>query len=212
MPRKNFKNLQGKPLYQWILDELLTLSFVQEVVINTDAQTELRSCGLEPGGAVTIRERRPELCGDEVSMNRIIEDDLSAYPDNDHFLMTHTTNPLLTRQTLERAWAEYREGVDDGLADSLFSVNRFQTRFYRANGTAVNHDPDNLIPTQDLEPWYEENSCLYIFNQDSFRKTRARIGAQPRLFETPPLESIDIDEFRDWALAEALIQYLGRSE
>ena len=53
VPRKNFKNLQGKPLYQWILDELLALPFVRDVVINTDALAELRSCGLESADAVS---------------------------------------------------------------------------------------------------------------------------------------------------------------
>ena len=47
-----------------------------------------------------------------------------------------------------------------GDADSLFTVNKIQTRFYRADTSPVNHDPDNLIQTQDLEPWFEENSCL----------------------------------------------------
>ena len=39
-----------------------------------------------------------------------------------------------------------------------------QTRFYRFDGSPVNHDPKNLIPTQNLESWYEENSnFLYIY-------------------------------------------------
>ena len=211
MPGKNFKILQGKPLFQWILDELLALPFVTEVVINTDAEAELRSAGLKDRERVRIRQRRPELCGDEVSMNRIIEDDIGAFPDTDHYLMTHTTNPLLSHETMERAWVTYIENLDKGM-DSLFTVNRFQTRFYRGDGTPVNHDPDNLIPTQDLEPWYEENSCLYIFSRQSFRKTHARIGARPSLFETPALESVDIDEPRDWEMAEALIQHRFQSQ
>jgi CMP-N-acetylneuraminic acid synthetase len=211
VPGKNFKILQGKPLFRWILDELLALPIVTEVVINTDAEAELRSAGLTDGGQVTIRQRRPELCGDEVSMNRIIEDDLEAYPDTDHFLMTHTTNPLLSRETMERAWATYIKNLDKGM-DSLFTVNRFQTRFYREDGAPVNHDPDNLIPTQDLEPWYEENSCLYIFSRQSFRKSNARIGARPSLFETPAFESVDIDEPKDWEMAEALIQHRFQSK
>jgi CMP-N-acetylneuraminic acid synthetase len=206
VPGKNFKKLHGKPLFRWILDELLAMPFLTEVVINTDAEAELRSAGLHERERATIRRRRPELCGDDVSMNRIIEDDLDAFPGADHILMTHTTNPLLTRETIARAWTTYLENRERG-SDSLFSVNRFQTRFYRDDGTPINHDPNDLIPTQDLEPWYEENSCLYIFSQESFRKTKARIGLQPTLFETPPLESVDIDEPKDWELAEALFRY-----
>ena len=57
--------------------------------------------------------------------------------------------------------------------DSLFTVDKIQTRFYRADCSPVNHDPDNLVRTQDLEPWFEENSNLYIFTRDSFAKTAA---------------------------------------
>ena len=88
-------------------------------------------------------------------------------------------------------------------------MNKFQTRFYREDGSAINHDPDNLIRTQDLEPWYEENSCLYLFSRQSFAATNARIGKRPVLFETPPLESADIDGPADWDLAELIASQLG---
>jgi CMP-N-acetylneuraminic acid synthetase len=70
----------------------------------------------------------------------------------------------------------------------------------------VNHDPDNLIRTQDLEPWFEENSNLYIFSAASFNATGARIGKLPKMFETKKLESADIDTPEDWNLVEALAQ------
>jgi len=88
--------------------------------------------------------------------------------------------------------------------DSLFTVNKVQTRFYREDGSAVNHDPARLLRTQDLEPWFEENSCLYYFSRESFKKTRARIGKNPIMMETPPLESLDIDEPHDWEMVSAL--------
>jgi CMP-N-acetylneuraminic acid synthetase len=55
-----------------------------------------------------------------------------------------------------------------------------------------------------LEPWYEENSNLYIFSKESFRKTNARIGNSPILFPTPTLESADIDNATQWRIAEII--------
>ena len=34
---KNFRELAGKPLFKWILDELLAVPAIDKVVINTDA-------------------------------------------------------------------------------------------------------------------------------------------------------------------------------
>ena len=205
VPGKNFRILAGKPLFRWILDELLATDFIHEVVINTDARDEIITAGLPTDETrITIRDRKLSLCGDEVSMNRIIEDDL-VDTDADHYLMTHTTNPAITASTLTKAYRTYIDETKNG-ADSLFAVNRHQTRFYRRDGSPVNHDPDNLIPTQDLEPWFEENSCFYFFSKQSFLSTGARIGRNPVLFETPPLESVDIDETHDWELAELILR------
>lgn len=200
---KNFRMFAGKPLFRWMLDTLLATEDVDLIVINTDARAELEANGLEPNPRILVRERKPELCGDFVSMNAVIADDVESVP-ADTYLMTHTTNPLLSRATIVAALAAYKEGIDSGTCDSLFTVNRIQTRFYRADGSAVNHNPTQLLRTQDLELWYEENSNLYIFSAESFRKTGARIGVKPCLFETLRKESMDIDDQDGWDIAEAV--------
>ena len=195
---KNFRIFAGKPLFRWILDTLVSMEEIREVVINTDAWDILAKHGLKAGGKIHIRDRKEELRGDLTSMNKILEDDIQAVP-ADLYLMTHTTNPLLSSSTISKALEQLESSPGH---DSLFSVNELQTRFYRKDGSPVNHDPDNLLRTQDLEPWYEENSNLYLFTRESFAATNARIGSKPLLFPTPLLESIDIDTTDTWCLAE----------
>lgn len=209
---KNFRDFCGKPLFRWILDTLLEVEEIDQVVINTDARHILAENGLVEGGRIVIRDRKPEICGDMVSMNLVLADDV-ANVDADIYLMTHTTNPLMSADTVRRALAAYREAKAAGRADSLFTVDKVQTRFYRADGSAVNHDPDNLVRTQDLEPWFEENSNLYIFSRDSFAATNARIGRKPMMFEGPAFESIDIDTPDDWDFAVVAARFMqGRQE
>jgi len=200
---KNFRNFAGRPLFRWILDTLLEIDEIELIVINTDARDLLAAHGLESGERVLVRERKPEICGDFVSMNKVLADDMANVTAST-YLMTHTTNPLLSAATIRNAMAEYESAVPEGRADSLFAVNRFQTRFYRQDASPINHDPANLLRTQDLEPWFEENSNLYIFSPESFAATNARIGQSPILFETPRLESFDIDDEDGWKLAEAV--------
>ncbi len=200
---KNFKPFAGKPLFRWIVDTLLETTEVEKVVINTDARQILAAAGLTDSDRIMIRDRRPEICGDLVSMNKILADDVENVSAKT-FLMTHTTNPNLSVRTIRAALQQYYTSIADGSCDSLFSVNRVQTRFYKQDGTAVNHDPGKLLRTQDLEPWFEENSCLYVFSRGSFTATHSRIGAKPYLFETPRLESIDIDDQESWHLAEVV--------
>ncbi len=200
---KNFRSFNGKPLFQWILETVLSINDISEVIINTDAADRLKNKSLIQTDRIRLRTRKPTLCGDFVSMNKVIEDDVIS-SNADIYIMTHTTNPLISASTIKAALARFREKLFNNEADSLFTVNRYQTRFYRKDGSPVNHDPDKLIRTQDLEPWYEENSNLYIFTRDSFQKTNSRIGIKPAMFEMPPWESIDIDDQESWDFAEMI--------
>lgn len=211
---KNFRPIAGKPLFRWILDTLAATPEIDAIVINTDARAILADNGLKDGdcgGKVAIRDRKPELCGDFVSMNLVLGDDIAHVP-SDHYLMTHTTNPLLRTGTIRRMIETYAEAQESGLADSLFTVNPHRTRFYMPGGEPINHDPKNLIRTQDLPPYLEENSVCYLFTGASFAATDARIGEKPILFPTPKLESVDIDEKSDWFIAESLLMRVAAGE
>lgn len=210
VPGKNFRKFAGKPLFWWILDTLLKIDSIDTIVINTDARAILAENGLVETDRILIRDRKEELCGDMVSMNHVLRDDLEAIAAQT-YVMTHTTNPLLGSATIDSALREYQRVVSAQTHDSLFSVNQHQTRFYRQDGSAINHDPNNLVRTQDLEPWCEENSNLYIFSRSSFEATSARIGKKPLLFGTPVIESFDIDDEDGWQLAELIAEHFRRA-
>jgi len=203
---KNFRDFCGKPLFHWILDTLLAVEEIDQIIINTDARPILAENGLVDTDLITIRDRKPEICGDHVSMNLVLADDVANVP-ADLYLMTHTTNPLMSAGTIRKAIAAFQQAQAAGQADSLFTVDKVQTRFYRADGSPLNHDPDQLIPTQDLEPWFAENSNLYLFTPESFAKTNARIGKQPMMLESLFFESIDIDTPHDWDFAIVAARY-----
>lgn len=208
---KNFRDFCGKPLFRWILDTLLAVEEIDQIIINTDARHILAENGLIDTERITIRDRKPEICGDHVSMNLVLADDV-ANMQADIYLMTHTTNPLMSSDTIRKALVAFQQAQAVGQADSLFTVDKVQTRFYRSDCSPVNHDPDNLIPTQELEPWFEENSNLYLFSAESYAKTKARIGKQPMMYEGPLCESIDIDTPGDWDFAVVAARFMQEQQ
>jgi len=208
---KNFREFCGKPLFKWILDTLLEVTEIDQIIINTDARNILIKNGLVENDRIIIRDRKSELCGDLVSMNSILADDVSNV-DSDIYIMTHTTSPLLSATTIRKAIKVFLEERKSRIVDSLFTVNKIQTRFYLEDGSAVNHNPNNLIRTQDLEPWYEENSNLYLFTKESFNQVEARIGKHPIMYEVPKVESIDIDSQEDWDFAVIAARYLTENK
>ena len=90
---------------------------VSALVINTDARDKLAASELVEDDFVTIRDRPDALCGDFVSMNLVLESDIAAV-DANSFIMTHTTNPLISSLTVERAVSTYVENLASH--DSLF--------------------------------------------------------------------------------------------
>jgi len=202
VPNKNMKNFDGSPLYHAIMRSLLASKYIDKVVINTDSEIIAKDAKKYFGDNVIIIKRPVEIQGGDVSMNLIIDYDLQ-HLEGEHFLQTHSTNPLVRSETIDEAIETYFKNLDR--FDSLFGVTKVQTRFYDKNAKPINHNPEELLRTQDLEPLYEENSNFYIFSKESFRNSnKKRIGQKPQIFEVNKLEAVDIDEPEDFKLAELL--------
>jgi CMP-N-acetylneuraminic acid synthetase len=203
VPGKNYRLLEGKPLFHYIIDTLMGVELLDEIVVNTDSEVikkGLRSHFPE----VRIIDRPAEIAGDQVSMNRILAYDVHQV-EADYFLQTHSTNPLLTAETISRALKRFLDTYPK--RDSLFSVTPLHTRLWTREGEPLNHDPDVLIQTQDLPPVYEENSCLYLFTKETFLKRKNRLGERPLLFEIDASEAWDIDTELEFQICEQLMKY-----
>lgn len=205
VPNKNMRNFDGAPLYHAVMNTLLASKYISQVVVDTDCDVieddvKRNFSGCEV--AVKVVRRPERIQGDYVSMNDIISYDISQV-EADTYIQTHSTNPLLRKETLDSAIESYLKRTDG--VDSLFSVTKLQTRLYDKSAMPVNHNPNELLRTQDLEPLFEENSNFFIFSKDSFSEAgNKRIGLKPMIFEVNKLEAVDIDEPDDFVLAELL--------
>lgn len=201
VPNKNMRLFAGKPLYHCIARVLEASPLISSIVINTDSPVIAKDAE-KHFSKVRIVNRPENLQGDMVPMNDIIGYDVSVC-EEEHFVQTHSTNPLLKRDTLERAVNSYFDNLPT--YDSVFSVTKLQTRLYWESGEPVNHIPRELLRTQDLPPLFEENSNFFIFSRSSFETAgQKRIGVKPYMFPMDKLEALDIDEEEDFILAETL--------
>jgi CMP-N-acetylneuraminic acid synthetase len=202
VPGKNYRSLAGKPLYQHIIETLLSVPEIGSVVVDTDSEPVIM--GLRQDFPQVVILPRPEnLRADTIPMNEILLYDTSQVA-ADFYLQTHSTNPLLRAETISRGIQSFL--ADYPVHDSLFSVTRLQTRLYDQHGHALNHDPNILLQTQDLPAIYEENSCIYLFTRENLEWRRNRLGERPLLFEIDADEAWDIDEELDFAVTDFLMR------
>src|ERR1700684_2746484 len=148
---KNYRLLGGKPLYRYVIDALLATPTITEVVVDTDSQQIIDEVERHLP-QVRIVCRPEHLRNEMIVMNEILLNTVTQV-DADYYLQTHSTNPFLSHETITQAIDTFLAGR--GEYDSLFSVSPLQVRLWSSEGRALNHDPDNLVRTQDLEPVME---------------------------------------------------------
>lgn len=201
VPGKNYRPLAGKPLYAYILETLQAVPEIQQIVVDTDSPDVMDGIQTNFPGIILL-ERPEHLRAGNIPMNAVLAHDTLQVP-GDFYLQTHSTNPFLRSATVSAAVRALFEQYPT--FDSLFSVTRLQTRLYDQLGRAINHNPDVLLRTQDLPPVYQENSCLYIFRQETLHARQNRLGYRPLMFEIDAREALDIDDELDFHLADLLL-------
>jgi CMP-N-acetylneuraminic acid synthetase len=209
VPGKNYRPLAGKPLYQHIIETLLSVPEITTILVDTDSEPVM--AGLRADfPQVKIIQRPENLRAPEIPMNEILAYD-TAQLEADYYLQTHSTNPFLKAETISGAIGKFLAQYP--AYDSMFSVTRLQTRLWDSLTRAINHNPAILLQTQDLPPVFEENSCFYLFTRQNLLSKRNRLGERPLMFEIPRHEAVDIDEEFDFQLAEIMMRaQLGAAE
>ncbi len=200
---KNHREMCGKPLFCYILTALQNCWLVEDILVNVDGYILEEKVKVWFPGLKVVQ--RPEEMKQEFDINGryifadIIEWSMEQAGGND-FLHVHATSPHLTPETIDGAIQAYRKSNND----SLMGVTAHHKPFWSKSGP-LNHSPAVMVRSQDIEPYYEDNSTIYIFSRDSFFENGGRVGSNPLLYPVSKVEAIDIDTEEDWTIAEAVM-------
>lgn len=195
LPGKNLLPLGGKPLCNHILDTLTKVDGIDAsyVYCSDEAIKEYIPQG------ITFLKRDKKLDGNEVKGAEIYSSFIHDV-DADYYLLLHATSPFTSAETVFAAVRAVRSGQ----YDSAFSAERIQT-FAWYKGKPINYDLNDVPRTQDIEPVWVETSGFYLFSKELFLNQNRRIGDRPYIAEVSGLEAIDIDEKKDYELAQRML-------
>lgn len=195
--RKNVRPLGGRPLVNYCLDTLAA-SGVDETVIYASDDEILAF--VEPGIPHRFVQRPAWLDTDAAKVQDFVSkflDDVSC----DVVVLLHITSPFISPSTVRACI----DAVASGQNESAFAALEFQ-RFAWFKGIPLNYELDAPTPrTQDLEPVLVEQSGLYVFTAELFRRTQRRIADRPYIHVVDPIEGHDIDTAEEFELAELLL-------
>ena len=197
VPRKNVRNLGGKPLIAHTIDAARAVLGRNVVVITDDDEIAEISLAF---GAQVLREPRTtgKATLDEVVVRTIPElQELGAKTD-DVLLTIQPTCPFLTPTRIEQALSEFAAGaasvitvVDDRHLGWQIDENGKPTPDYKAR-----------VNRQLLPPQFRESGAIIGARIDNILEKGTRIIQPIALIELEAKEAIDIDTFADWAVAE----------
>lgn len=203
LPQKNTKCFSnGKPLCHYILSTLLSVDGIDEVYVycsNPDIQEFL------PDG-VKYLQRSQLLDQDTTKMNEVLQAFAGQIP-ADIYVMTHTTAPFISRDSIEKGLKAVRTGG----YDSAFAAKKMQDFLWK-DGQPFNYELDHIPRTQDLPALYVETSGFYIYRNEVLTVYNRRIGDHPYIVEVGEIEGIDIDEAEDFTIADAIYNHVFRPD
>ena len=195
--QKNFKKVQGKPLYHYTLNKLKKCNF-DDIYVDTDSAVIKRFCKKK---RIKIIHRIPKLATDKANGNDLLNYH-SKIIDADLYFQLFITAPLLKIETINNC---IRILKINNKYDSILTSKKLYSWFW-FNKKPVNYKPNILPRSQNAKPIIQETTGLYGIRKTSLLKYKCRIGKIPYFYEVSDGENIDLDTKKDFQLFEFLLK------
>lgn len=203
IPRKNIRQVAGKPLLSYVLDAALKSRALSRVVVSTD-DSEIGSVAQANGAEVVWRPA--ELSGDNASSEQALMHALDYLRDTENYspmllVFLQCTSPLTLAEDIDgTVEALLKENADSALAVTPFHYFIWE----RTNDGAVgvNHQKGFRPMRQNRQPQYLEAGAVVAMYVEGFRKAGHRFFGRTALYEIPPERVLEIDEPNDLLIAE----------
>lgn len=203
IPRKNIRLLNGKPLISYAIEVAKKSSLIDKVVVSTD-DAEISNIARQYGAEVLMRP--DNISNDEVPLDPVIhytveklEEDLEE--NYDIVVTIQPTSPLLSLVTLEnviqKIIKENYDTVLTGLDDRHLSWRLEEDKFIPNFKERKNR--------QYLPGEFRESGAVFATKRKYITPTN-RMGETITIYVVGSEESIDIDSYTDWWVAEKLLK------
>jgi N-acylneuraminate cytidylyltransferase len=220
VPRKNLREVAGKPLVVWTIEQALAMTTTDVRVVVSTEDAELASVARVAGADVV--DRPAELAEDDTPTEPVVLHAIDAVAategEPDRVMLLQATSPVRLPGTLDRALAEQAATAVDSLVGVVAEAPfHWQTT---PLGPLPAYDVDRRPRRQDIRPEdvrYRETGSLYVTRTEIYRRQANRIGGRVGLFVMSEEEGLDIDTELDVLVAEQWLHrqhgpHLGRDD
>ena len=208
---KNVKELNGKKLYKYALQNAMQLKQKVDIVLTTNI-LEILAYGnavMNPG--LSTLHRKPELCKPDVPLAPVLYDAVNIMEERkgytyDIVVMMQTTSPTLKSETLRMALTIFTQSTMDGA--SMISAILLDSICWKFSNTILDFVliHNERVNRNNLKPEiYKETGAFFITHRKNI-KENSFLSSNLALCKLSKEESIDIDDDFDWMVAEAVLR------
>lgn len=207
IPKKNFTNVSGQPLWWHLLSELDGL----DVTVNTDSQQfleQLRNSNLKSVKVIQRDQKHIDWENDKNLDSSPVEDMLFDFcktiDKSEIVVLTHVTSPFLKKETIIDAVDMLQK---DHKAKSIHSVLQVQDFVWLKKGSevsSVNFFTDRVQRTQDLSPILVSKGAFFIAKASDILEQKKRLPEPLIFFPLNHIQGVEIDNFDDLDFARVL--------
>ncbi len=209
IPRKNIRLLGKKPLIAHTIEMGKSSKYVDDLLVTTD-DNEIKFIA-EKFGAETIK-RDGKLAEDSIPLDPVIYDACIQKEEKsgekyDVVITVQPTSPLLKTKTLDLAIETLlTPNEDEEKYDTIISVvdDRHLSWGYDEENKKYYPLYKERVNRQYLPKAYKETGSIFATKRE-FVRENSRLGEKIGLIEISKQESIDIDNYEDWWVAERIL-------
>jgi len=210
IPRKNIKNLNGKPLIAYTIEEALNSKYVDRVILSTE-DLEIAEISKTFGAEVPFL-RPKELAQDDTpgiepiihAINYLLYDENYNF---DYVMCLQCTSPLRNSKQIDQGIYDiYTKDAYSAVSVCESEVNPYWMKVIK-NGKMVDYLSDNKFYArrQDLPVVYRLNGAIYIAKVEIILNNKNWYTNNTIPIVMDKFTSIDIDDEIDFKFAEFLL-------
>ncbi len=202
IPRKNMKNLAGKPLISWTIEAAQNARSISRVILSSDDEEIIR---FAQGVGCDVPFTRPSwLAEDDTPSIDVVLHAISLLPGYDFVVLLQPTSPLRTSNDIDAAY-QMLVRQEASSCVSVCPAKESPYWMYRISGGRNVIEPfvKEDVPTrrQDLPDAYILNGAIYISSVPLLMRERSFIRKDTVGYVMDRRRSIDIDTEEDFQLA-----------
>ena len=210
VPRKNLRNVAGKPLVVWTIQQALEAGDRCRVVVSTD-DDEIAAVAADAGADVPFL-RPAALAANDAATEPVLLHALDHVVADGHVpdavVLLQPTSPVRAPGAVRDALALYEQTG----CDSVVSVGPVHPFLWHDAPARPLYDVDHRPRRQDIptdERLFVENGSIYVTRTSALRATGNRVAGRVELLVMSELESIDVDDEDQLAIVDALLSRRG---